>query len=97
MCQSQPLWIWLKSRKYFSPHKVHSGFVDGVVVSADLLRGSEELWGEDGKQSKGCNFQPGIEAAILSNLKNSIKSNLLGLLLERVGLVQDTLARAVRG
>lgn len=97
MCQSQPLWIWLKSCKYFSPHKVHSGFVDDVVVSTDLLRGSEELWGEDGKQSKGCNFQPGIEAAILSNLKNSIKSNLLGLLLERVGLVQDTLARAVRG
>lgn len=77
VCQSQPLWIWLKSCKYFSPHKVHSGFVDDVVVSTDLLRGSEELWGEGGKESKGCNFQPGIEAAILSNLKHSIKSNLL--------------------
>lgn len=49
VCQSQPLWIWLKSCKYFSSHRVHSGFVDDVVVSTDLLGGSEELWGEDGK------------------------------------------------
>lgn len=36
---------------------------------------SEEIWEEDGGWSKGCNFQPEIEAAILSNLKNSIKGN----------------------
>lgn len=46
VCQSQSPWGQLESYRCLLPH-THSGSVDYVVVSTDLLGGTESLCGEE--------------------------------------------------
>lgn len=68
VCQSQPPWGHLESYRCLLP-QTHSGSVDYVVVSTDLLRGNESLCEGGRKERKACDFELRIEATILGNLK----------------------------
>lgn len=62
-CQSQPLWIWLKSCKYCFPRKVYLGLMMSLLVqiSSGALSNSR---GRMGNRAKAVIFQLGIEVAI---------------------------------
>lgn len=76
MSVTQPLWIGLKAANIFL-HAKYTQVLLMVPLLVQISSGALSNCAEDGKESRGCNFQPEIEAAILGNLKNSIKGNLL--------------------